>query len=678
MNTVGHDPKGVLNSHRYLSKDGGRLILMITEDQRVDSAWQIKCLLFLSLAVLLAAPLSAHCDPTFTNVTEQAGLVYIQRDVNAGRVSGQEFTGGAAVGDFDGDGWDDLYATILTGPDILYRNMGDGTFRDITAAAGLDHSIQSNGAGWADVDNDGDLDLYVTALYTPQFYLFINKADGTFSEQALLRGAAVASTNENPKGWSVGFGDYNLDGWVDIHTTDWAGRELTESHSRLLRNRGADQPGHFDDQTDAAGVWPTFRNWRFATAFADLDMDGWPDLPLASDFYSSELWWNNGDGTFLEGFDDAGLTHTGSDMGSTLGDYDNDGDLDWFISANRSNRMFRNDGDRIFTEVTSVLDVMDGGFGWGAALFDYDNDGDLDIAMTNAPSTDANLLWRNEGPDQAMVDISEESGFAESTDGQGLLVFDYDRDGDLDVFIANNADMPSLFRNDGGNVNHWLRIRLQSRKENTEGLGVKIWLRQEPDGRLQYREMGVSTHYLGQSERVAHFGLGAELPDTLEVTLESAGGFRHTVLDVTPDSTLVLDAADFDGDGLVNRAEGLGDVDDDGTPNYLDHDSDDDGYWDTVEVVHNGHPLDGAILPPPSDTTGDINYDGRADAVDIQLAVNRVLGLDPGYGADLNGDKEEDAVDVQIVIGAALGNKQEAEELLSITIAIISPHSPWL
>jgi hypothetical protein len=624
---------------------------------------RIETFFLLAPVVLLAAPFSALAGPTFTEVARQAGLVYVQRDVNVELpTNGASISGGAAVGDYDQDGWDDLYITILTGPDILFRNRGDGSFEDVTSAAGLGVDIPTNGAGWADLDNDGDLDLYVTGLSTYRYFLFINRGDGTFYEDAVARGAAVG-TNLRHVGWSSSFGDYNLDGWIDIHTTEYSGGALMDSHSRLLRNQGPTKPAFFDDTTEDAGVWPTIGNWRFSTAFADLDMDGWPDLPVASDFQSTELWWNNSDGTFTEGFtEEAGLTHTSSDMGSALGDYDNDGDLDWFITAGYfRNRMFRNDGGRVFTDVTSQLGIKNGGWGWGTAMFDYDNDGDLDVAMTNGLGNlhpDANYLWRNDGPNQAMADISNQSGFSESTLGQGLLVFDYDHDGDVDVFIANNADMPSLLRNDGGSANHWLRIRLQNSRENTEGLGVKIWLRQEPDRRLQYREMGVSTHYLGQSERIAHFGLGPEIPESLEVTLESAGGYRRTVSDVTPDSTLVLDAADFDGDGLVNRAEGMGDADEDGTPNYLDHDSDDDGYWDVVEVAHNGHPFDGAVIPPPPQMTGDINFDGSTDAVDVQLAMNRVLGLDPGYGADLNGDVEENALDVQIVIGAALGKRQ--------------------
>jgi hypothetical protein len=510
------------------------------------------------------------------------------------------------------------------------------------------------------VDNDGDLDLYVTGNGTFRYFLFINKGDGTFYEDAITRGAAVETATEHV-GWSVSFGDYNLDGWIDIHSGDYGDGELTSSHSRLLRNRGPEHHGFYDDVTDAADVWPTIRNQRFSTAFADVDMDGWPDLPLTSDFGSTELWWNNTNGTFTQGFtEEAGFNHTNSDMGSTLGDYDNDGDLDWFITAAWQNRMFRNDGGRVFTDVTEILQIKEGGFGWGTAMFDFDNDGDLDVAMTNGVffrSGGPNFLWRNEGPSQPWPDIAAETGFNKNTQGRGLLVFDYDRDGDLDVFVVNNPDRPNLLRNNGGNANHWLRIRFNSSRENTEGRGVKIWLRSHPDGPLQYREMGVSTHYLGQSERVAHFGLGPVFPESLEVALEAPGGFRRTLSDVVADRTLVLDAADLDGDGLINRAEGLGDVDDDGTPNYLDHDSDNDGFWDRVEVAHNGDFRDAAIVPPPSRVTGDINLDGKANAVDIQIAVNRVLGLDPGFGADLNNDDEENAVDVQMVITSLLGTK---------------------
>jgi hypothetical protein len=627
----------------------------------VDRIRQVEIVPFLAAAVSLAVPCLVYGDPTFTNVTQQAGVQYIQGDQEpASSQDSMGYTGGAAVGDYDKDGWDDLYVTRLTGPDILFRNLGNGTFEDVTTTAHLDWDIRTNGAGWADVDNDGDLDLYVTGHGTLRHYLFINRGDGTFSEEAISRGASIES-NDKHTGFSMAFGDYNLDGWLDIHTTEWTQDDSQPSHSRLLRNRGPSKPGFFEDVTVAAGVWPSRRNNSFGSTFTDLDRDGWPDLAITADFRTSELWWNNGDGTFVAGLtEQSGLVSSGSDMGSTFGDYDNDGDLDWFITAININNMFRNEGGRVFTEVTGDLGVSLGGWGWGAAFFDFDNDGDLDLTMTNGMAygalrtVDQSRLWRNDGAAVQMTQIEDEAGIDDTDEGRGLLVFDFDHDGDLDMFIANNRSSPILYRNDGGNINHWLRIRFQSRHENSEGLGVKIWLRDLPGGRLQYRELGVSTHFLGQSERVAHFGLGPSLPESLEVTLEAPGGFRNTLSDVGADAMIVLDAADFDGDGLSNRAEGSGDVDEDGTANYLDHDSDGDGFWDRVEVAHNGHPFDAAIHPPPSPVAGDVNFDGEPNAVDVQIAVNRALGLDPGYRTDLNDDTEEDAVDVQIVIVSVL------------------------
>jgi hypothetical protein len=603
-------------------------------------------------------------QPTFTEVSQQAGITYYQRHPESrfSQMAGNGITGGAAVGDYDGDGWDDLYVTVLTGQDVLYRNLGDGTFRNATASSGIIFEVPTNGAAWGDLDNDGDLDLYVTSFDLFRNFLFLNNGDGTFREAAVERGAAVVTDLEH-RGSGVGFGDYNRDGWIDILTTEWVwGRELTESHSRLLRNRGSAQPGYFGDVTDEAGVWPMIKNRRFSPAFVDLDMDGWADLPLASDFSSTELWWNEGDETFSWGFtEEAGLTQGTTDMGSTFGDYDGDGDLDWFITAANNNRMFRNDGGRLFTEVTDELGIRHGDWGWGTALFDYDNDGDLDIALTNGYShghEDRNFFWRNDGPGKAMTEIATEIGFGEETEGRGLLVFDYDRDGDLDIFTANNKGKASLYRNEDDGANHWLRIRFSGRHNNTEGLGVKIWVEEPTTGRRQYREMGVSTHFLGQSERVAHFGLGSAPGNTVQVTLKTPLGFTHTLDHVEVDTTLILDASDFDSDGVANRLDGEEDTDRDGVANYLDMDSDNDGAWDGVEVAYNGDPLDPSVFPELPNVTGDLNYDEVANAMDIQLAINRVLGVDTGYRADLNEDGKENASDVQIVINSVLSKQQ--------------------
>jgi len=196
---------------------------------------------------------------------------------------------------------------------------------------------------------------------------------------------------------SVTMGDFDRDGWLDVHTTEWPLAPLvddpTVTHGRLLRNRGAEAPGFFADVTEAAGLdmaelptltrSPRVGTFSFGTAFADLDGDGWQDLAVSRDFGRSRLYWNNGDGTFTDGTVDGGLGTDENGMGSTLGDFDGDGDLDWFVSAIHTvgclstnwvwrpsgNRLYRNDGDRVFTDVTDERGVWEGYWGWAARFW---------------------------------------------------------------------------------------------------------------------------------------------------------------------------------------------------------------------------------------------------------------------------------------------------------------------
>jgi hypothetical protein len=194
-------------------------------------------------ATILACtlPSDAAFAVVFTDVTASSGINHLQHPRNAPG-AGLFRTGGAAAGDFDNDGWIDLYVTRLNGRDLLYRNLGDGTFQDVAVSAGLTASLPTNGPAWGDIDNDGDQDLYVTSSGGTRYYLYVNNGDGTFSEQAVDRGAAIAGVTRFGQG--VTFGDYDGDGYLDIHTNDWA-TEVSLSTSRLLRNLGASNPGHF-------------------------------------------------------------------------------------------------------------------------------------------------------------------------------------------------------------------------------------------------------------------------------------------------------------------------------------------------------------------------------------------------------------------------------------------------
>lgn len=267
-------------------------------------------------------------QPVFTDVTASAGVTYLQHAAkfppNCIFGSGlacepERMSGGATVGDVDGDGDLDLYVTRIDASDVLFINQGNGKFLDGTAAAGLGgFHVQSNGAAFADIDNDGDLDLYVVTMgdandpANNRNYLFINDGSGSFTEDVVARGAAVITTAWH-RSFSIAFGDYDRDGWVDIHTTEW--RPLQARHSRLLRNLGAAAPGSFEDTTVAAGVDLALVD-SFASSFTDLDGDGWQDLVVAADFRRSRLFWNNGDGTFRDGTAAAGVGTDENGMGS--------------------------------------------------------------------------------------------------------------------------------------------------------------------------------------------------------------------------------------------------------------------------------------------------------------------------------------------------------------------------
>lgn len=542
----------------------------------------------------------------FTDVTVAAGVNYTQWQPPAGDTDLiLHMSGGAAAGDFDNDGWVDLFVTRLDGTDILYRNLGNtGSpgFQDVSASAGFHQSLNTNGATWGDVDNDGDQDLYVTTLQDTSLrnHLYINNGSGAFTEEGVARGADLTSS-QFVNGFSSAFGDYDGDGYLDLYTAEW-NPDSGVGNSRLLRNLGAANPGNFEDVTIAAGVdvsvgHPVNISYAFAPNFADMDRDGLVDLVIAGDFGGSRLFWNNGDGTFSNGTVLAGVGTDENGMGSAIGDYDGDGDLDWFVSSiyeagggcggaqvcgwgDTGNRLFQNNGDRTFTDATDVAGVREGGWGWGSAWLDYDNDGDLDLTHTNgvdfpgetkdAPFVnDQTRFWANNlenGNGGVFSDIATQIGITDEGSGKGLLTFDYDNDGDLDLFIVNNSGQPVLYRNDGGNANDWLRIKTVGSDSNTDGIGAQITVVPNdavPDD-VFYHEVNAGSNFLGQNDVVAHFGLGdlgsGTLAETIDrVTIEwPATGIVQVLEDVTSNTLMTVTepaSADWNHDGVVDASD---------------------------------------------------------------------------------------------------------------------------
>ena len=589
----------------------------------------------------------------FTDVTAAAGLSSLQWDQSGG-IDWDEphfMSGGAAAADFDGDNLVDLYVTRFEAPDSLYRNRGDGTFEDVTASWGLSTPTRSNGAAFADIDNDGDRDLYVTTVNdtSQRYHLFINTGS-SFVEEAVARGAAVI-TGEDRAGYGIAFGDYNKDGYLDLFTSEWGNTLPTSvpgfvSHSRLLKNIGTANPGSFIDVTVSSGIAPTLDDsirYGFGPRWTDLDGDGNLDLTIASDFGNSQLFWNNGNETFTDGTTSASVGTDENGMGTTVADFDNDGLLDWFVTsiydpnkASREgdeqgawgitgNRLYLNNGDRTFTDYTDTAGVRDGSWGWGSVALDYDNDGDLDLAMTNGVNFpgaepddffnhDAMRFWENQG-DGTFVEVSATLGVTDTGSGKGMLTFDYDDDGDLDMFVINNAGTPVLYRNDESNSNGYMKINLLGDQSNTDGIGSMITMipdLNDPND-FMVREVFAGNDFLGQSDITAHFGLAGNNSVDL-IRVDWASGQTTEITNVPVNQTLesaeAPDAADFDGDNAVSGRDFLalqsnygltsgvtkahGDADNNGTVDTIDL-----AIW-TIQYGHSAGQSAVTAVPEPS------------------------------------------------------------------------------
>lgn len=506
--------------------------------------------------LFLFAPPAAAAEYHFEDIAAQAGLTHVQqpeKDWNAYwenafyHSSIDLQTGGAAVADFFGNGYQDIYFTRDGEADILYQNMGDGTFVDRTADVFADgmQKLRTNGAVFADLDNDGDVDLFVTTARGARHYLYMNDGQGHLLEQAVERGAADVkpSQEEYHNGTSVTVGDYNGDHYLDIYISSWQRREEGQpAYNRLLRNMGKAKPGYFEDMTEAAGLDTPSNQYGYAGRFADMDKDGHMDLLVTNDHRNSQYYRNNGDGTFSEVSVKMG-TGTGLfEMGSTVADYNNDGWLDWFATSihdELGNRLYRNEMGRniegvYFTDQSSA-GVGQGYWGWGTSFIDWNNDGYRDLVMVNGfwfpRYRDTPMkFWRNEGEagKYRFTDIGESIGLTDNGQGRGLVVADFDNDGQLDILVVNWSDSPRLYRNTGG-THAWLRIEIIGEVSNSMGIGAFITVipdAEKPD-KIMVHDVNLGANFLSHNETIAHFGLGQHQGAVDEIRVEWPSGIRQ-------------------------------------------------------------------------------------------------------------------------------------------------------
>jgi hypothetical protein len=505
-----------------------------------------------------SAPAATAPIANFTDIAEKAGLTAqnIFGGIDTKKYIIETTGNGVAIFDYDNDGWPDIFLvngtrlegfTAGKGPsNRLYHNNHDGTFTDVTAKAGLTATGWGQGVCVGDYDNDGWEDLYITYYGKNKLY---HNNHGVFTEVAEKSGVAGSG-----KAWGTGcaFVDYDRDGHLDLivanyvdfdlstapapgdrPTCIWKGvpvmcgpRGLAGAKNILYHNRG---DGTFEDVTTKAHIDRTDGHYAFSVSTLDFDEDGWPDIFIACDSTPAILYHNNHDGTFTDvavtsgaAFNEDGREQAG--MGSTVGDYNGDGHLDIFKTnfSDDTSTLYKNNGDGTFTDATTSagLGLYTQYLGWGTTFLDVDNDGWPDLLLVNGhvyPEVDSQhlgssykeprILFHNNG-NGTFTDISASAGAAIITvaSSRGLAVGDLWNDGRISAVINNMNAAPSLLVNQARNSNHWIAIHAVGTKSNRDAIGARI--RVKTSARVLVDEVRSGSSYISNNDMRVHFGVG--------------------------------------------------------------------------------------------------------------------------------------------------------------------------
>ena len=458
-------------------------------------------------------------DGTFTDVTRQAGLAVEMYGI------------GVAVADYDNDGNDDIYITCV-GPNHLFRNLGNGKFADVTARAGVGDPGFSTSAVWFDYDNDGKLDLFVA-----------NYVDWSVEKDQLC----------------------SLDGKNKSYCTP---QSYKGQSSTLYHNKGN---GTFDNVTQAAGLNdPTSKS--LGVALLDYNGDGWLDLFVANDTEPNKLYKNNGNGTFTDeavtagvAFSEAGTARAG--MGVDAGDFDGSGRQGIVVGnfTNESMALYRNDGTGLFTDEapnSGIGKMSAQSLTFAVFFFDYDLDGLLDVFAANGHVSDdisvvqpnvkyaqSPHLFHNKGK-KKFEEMTAKLGRAlqRAIVGRGAAYGDFDNDGDLDLLITSNNGPARLLRNDNGNQNDLLRVKVVGSKSNRDGIGAKVTLK-TAKGVKFFSMVKTGSSYCSQSEFPLTFGLGPpEEGRTVTLEIVWPRGEKDTIPDIKGNQSITV----LEGKGVTS------------------------------------------------------------------------------------------------------------------------------
>lgn len=477
-------------------------------------------------------------DNQFTNVAP---------DLKMDKVDGGR---GSAWGDYDNDGDEDIVAVGTYQPHTLYRNNGDGTFTNVAAQAGIADPRGGWGSLFADYDNDGYLDLYITRggwSGAAENTLYHNNGDGTFTD--VTHAAGVADPQSS---FCAAWADYDNDGYLDLYIADGV---IGDGAANVLYHNNGD--GTFTNTAESAGVANTGNS--LGTAWGDYDKDGYIDLHVVNFGQSNVLYRNNGDGTFTDVTPTTGMNIPVTDAFVTFFlDVDNDADLDLFISNSGSFQAFiagqitgtaphdgdrqvlyRNNGDGTFTDVTRESGLYHAFGAMGANFGDIDSDGYLDIYLaTGAPQMgrlERDALFRNNG-DGTFTDATFALGLGNIGKGHGVTFGDVDTDGDVDIYVPVGGafigdQWHNIFYQNAGSGNNWLTLKLVGVKSNRDGIGAKVTLR--VGNRVIYREVSGGCGFGSTNSLSLEIGLKAHTKvDTLEIVWPSGQVDIHRNLSV--------------------------------------------------------------------------------------------------------------------------------------------------
>lgn len=487
-----------------------------------------KHLLFI-LFVLSMSHLQAQVS--FTKITEGAIVNTLSDSRSANFV------------DFNQDGWEDIF--ISNGPEdgennMLYKNNGDGTFTQEMSDIIVMDASPSDGATFADADNDGDLDAFVVTWHGHINYYYQNNGNGSFTYLPEILTANTGTYSE-----TASWGDYDNDGLVDIFITN----SYINLHNMLFKNLGNQT---FSRITTGAPI--TENEPSRSVQWADYDGDGKIDLFISNESNrKNTLYHNDGAGEFTKITNNPIVEGSRASMSSSWGDVNNDGHLDLFVAnagyfQEQNNQLFINQGDGTFEAVTQGDLVTQGGCSYGSAFADVDNDGHLDLLVANGFCNNnlADYLYLNDGNGNFTRDLTSLAAL-ENICSFGCAWGDYDKNGFLDLIVAQCQNNPggayqanTLFKNDG-NGNHWLQIKLEGTLSNRSAIGAVIRVKANIDNNdiWQMRHISAQSGYCGQNSLIAHFGLGdATVIDSLIV--EWPSGIQTMMTDQSIDQQLFI------------------------------------------------------------------------------------------------------------------------------------------